>query len=118
MSGESLIRHGTLIRQLQGGLNGALGGNKVVRGVINTTGPSITEGEGFSIAKNGTGDVTITFDPAFSDRPAVAVTPVSSSVRIAQQIAAATASTARVGVFTSAFAAVDATFDFVAVGPA
>lgn len=99
------------------GLGGQLGGNAIVRGVINTTGPSIVEGSGYSIVKNGTGDVTVTFNPPFSDVPAFTCTPQSASGRLAQMVAPATASTARVAVLSTAFAAAESEVHFIAVGP-
>lgn len=77
----------------------ALEATRTVRGIIDTTGPSIVAGSGFSLAKNGVGDVTITFGPAFSTVPAVVATPMSGTQRvIAQLVAAATTSTVRVQV--------------------
>ena len=90
---------------------------RVVRGTINTTTPTIVEGVGFTVAKNGTGDVTITFDPLFASAPSVVGTcvivangtwiylsgnPTTSTVRIVRTIAAA---------------AEDGVFHFIAVGP-
>lgn len=51
----------------------------IVRGSYFSTGPVILSGEGFSIARNGIGDVTVTFTTAFGDTP-VAVATVGPSI--------------------------------------
>lgn len=55
-------------------LAGATG--RSVRGWIDTTGPTIISGKGFTIVKNGVGDVTVTFSKSFgSVAPIVTLTP-------------------------------------------
>lgn len=102
----------SLIRQLQG----ALGGRRIVTGIINTTSPTIVSGEGFSVNKNGTGDVTVTFDTPFSETPRVQVTVRNTSVLIGQLVTAATSSAARVGINSTAASPTDSEFHFEATG--
>lgn len=108
-------RTDTLIRQLQG----MLGGNRIVRGAVSSSG-TIVSGAGFSVVKNGTGDYTVTFDVAFADVPACLVTAGASSGFLSAKHHAATlpSSTAfRVLVFvTNTATATDGAFHFAAVG--
>lgn len=46
----------------------------VIRGVVDTTTATIVSGEGFSVVKVATGEVTVTFTTSFFDTPAVAAT--------------------------------------------
>lgn len=90
---------------------------RMVRGTINTTTPTIVEGVGFTVAKNGTGDVTITFDPLFASAPSVTGTSVIVANGTWIYLSGnPTTSTARI-VRTIAAAAEDGIFHFVAVGP-
>jgi len=90
---------------------------RVERGSIDTTTPTILSGVGFSVVRNGIGDVTITFDPPFSAVPSIIATPMApSGTRIASTLAASTTSTARLGRSTST-AFEDGQIDFVAMGP-
>ena len=90
---------------------------RTLRGTVDTSGSgSIVAGSGFTVARNGAGDVTITFSTPFSSPPSC---PASSDW-YATQTAAATASTARfvaynfvAGVPTPA----DGIIHFIAVGP-
>lgn len=68
----------------------------IVRGTVNTSSAAIMAGEGFSVVRNGSGDVTINFTAAFGDTPVVVasseggtgpntaqvISPISTSVRI------------------------------------
>lgn len=107
-----LARIETLIRQLQG----ALGGNRVVRGIITSTG-AIAAGTGFSVNKTGTGVYVITFDPVFSDTPAVTPT-AGQSGGLAAIVTAVSPSTVTVVTVNGSVAAADLQFHFHAVGPA
>lgn len=49
-------------------------GLKVIRGIVTTTSTTPAYGEGFTVAVNGTGNITVTFDAPFSDLPAVIAT--------------------------------------------
>jgi hypothetical protein len=117
----NLDRLWSLIRQLQG----ALGGNRVIRGVVDATSgtPSILEGDGFTITDNGVGDYTINFTTAFGDVPAVTVTArrcAAGVVAYAKLDAgvAPTASAARVSIVRlDTLALNDGEFHFTAVGP-
>lgn len=93
---------------------------KVIRGAINTAGSgSITSGVGFTIARNGAGDVTITFTAAFATAPTVTATPLSGGVApICALSGAPGTGSARVLVLNAATnTGVDDTFHFTAIGP-
>ena len=110
-----LEQQASLIRQLQG----ALGGNRIVRGVVTESGGTYTlaEGDGFSISKVSTGVVTVTPTTAFSDVPAVLAT--SHDWACFTPEANLLASSFRISSFnTTTGAAVDAGFNFIAIGPA
>lgn len=87
---------------------------RIIRGSINTTTPTITQGVGFTVLKNATGDVTVTFTVAFSAAPSISVagdgsvadvvTPSASASRMRRYIA-------NTGVLT------DGVFHFAAIGP-
>jgi hypothetical protein len=88
-------------------------------GRINTTTPSIEAGSGFTIVKNGTGDVTITFARPFTPYPCVkAMARGLSPIVEVREIAAPTPTTVQLGVYLwSSGAAVDGTFNFSAGQP-
>lgn len=94
---------------------------KIVRGRIDTTGPSILQGKGFTVSSNGTADVTVTFTRPFSAIPSVTATvdrTVGGTGRIVTLNAAPTTSTARFLRVSISDTAVDGTFCFDAIGPA
>src|SRR5437899_3455390 len=105
----------------EAGVRGRYEGNlRVERGSVDTTTPSITFGVGFTVAKNGTGDVTVTFDPPFSTPPSVTWTPQradTADINVISQIGDATTSTARVFRKTLGGTALDGPLNFIAVGP-
>lgn len=111
-----LDQQASLIRQLQG----ALGGNRIVRGVINGTGTAaIMEGTGFTLTDNGVGDYTITFSPPFSDRPSVTVLgTVNGLLHREHNSSPADGTAIRIETFTLAGANNDCVFHFIAIGPA
>lgn len=90
-----------------------------VRGIVLTTSPgSITEGAGFTLARNGTGDVTLTFDTAFTDVPTP--TAMATGTAGARTVTAVSVSTTalRLACFSSTTgAAVDSSIGFRATGP-
>jgi len=102
-------------------------GLKIVRGRIDTTGAgSILQGGGFTIVRNGVGDLTVTFSPAFSGVPSCVPAGESTSAFIhARNKAVPTASTMQVQVFATANTGtvdethqpVDGIFHFIAAGP-
>ena len=47
--------------------------SEAIRGRVDTTGPTITQGKGFSVVKNAPGDVTVRFDRAWNRPPIVTV---------------------------------------------
>ena len=111
MAGE-LARLGALIRQLQG----ALGGNPIIRGNVAGDG-TINEGTGFSVTRDSTGSYMITFTLAFSDTPSVAVSAGSSTAAVTAQTGA-TISASSCAVFTfSGGSVADLPFSFIAIGP-
>lgn len=113
MAGFDLSSLAVRVRQLQG----MLGGNRIVRGVVDSTGAKL-EGEGFTSARTGAGDYTITFDLPFSDLPAVTVSAQSAANRVGAQVASPTNSTIRVITHVDAAGAnSDQVFHFIAIGP-
>jgi hypothetical protein len=112
-------------RPIQGNFDALLsilGGNRIVRGVVAVAagGPaSVLEGTGFTVTWNATGTVTITFNPAFADRPSVIVTPVGGARAAVEATGSpASGSQYQVSVFTTnTGASVDAAFHFIAIGP-
>lgn len=92
-----------------------LGGNRIVRGIVASTG-AISEGTGFTVNKTGTGVYVITFSPAFSDTPAV--TPVvAQSGALAAIVTSNSPSAATVVTVNSSIVAADLGFHFHAIGP-
>jgi hypothetical protein len=91
---------------------------RIVRGIVNTTTPTIVAGAGFSVAKNGTGDVTITFDDAFSAAPSVNATPVGVNEARAQNRNTPTTADCRIVGRNSAGTIAETEFSFTAIGPA
>ena len=90
----------------------------IIRGEINAAG-SITRGSGFTVAKPGTGDYTVTFDNAFESIPVVVVCAGATAGDIVAKLnsAAAPSTTSfRVDTFTTTTgASVDSIFDFIVV---
>lgn len=105
-----------LIRQLQGLTNG----ERHVSGLVNTSGP-VQTGTGFSVVRNGVGDVTITFDVAFKRQISIvamaAETSGARSVKIKDGVPTTT-TTARLQVYSpdAPFAAAESIFCFIAQG--
>lgn len=95
---------------------------RTVSGVVSLSAlsASILEGSGFSVTHNGAaGDVTITFNPAFADRPSFVGMVVSGARAVTEHPSSpANGSQIRLTVFTtSTGAGVDAPFHFIAKGP-
>lgn len=116
MTDPTTSRLWSLIRQLQG----ALGGDRRVRGTVSSSG-SVTRGSGWSVVRNGTGDYTVTFDTAFSDTPSVVVGAGATAAFYTAKLHASTppsASGFRVAVFvTNTTAAADGEWCFIALAP-
>lgn len=93
---------------------------QIIAGVIDSTGAgSIVAGTGFTITRNGVGDVTITFTSAFSGTPSVTATVAdATNNRIAKLKAATTTTTAQIQCFSLAGTNTDNLFHFHAIGPA
>lgn len=89
-------------------------GPRTIRGIVDTSGSgSITQGDGFSVTRNGAGDVTISFDFDFTNVPAVTVSRFGPGVANVSGLP----SKASVGVIVrdTGFTATDGSFGFVAV---
>jgi hypothetical protein len=114
---EQLRKHAKKLRLLRSQM--VLGGGlRIVRGRINTASPgSILVGEGFTITRNGVGDLTVTFDPPFADEPAVNVTKGGGSVGDVSASSVG-ASSFQALIANAAGAAVDSNFSFTAIGTA
>lgn len=86
---------------------------RIIRGKVSAAG-ALTVGEGFTPAKTGTGAYSLTYTAPFSGVPALVVTPQSADTA---QVGGGTAS---VGSVTTMVAGspTDASFHFVAIGPA
>jgi len=87
----------------------------VIRGRLSTTTPTILHGTGFTVVRNGVGDVTVTFTTAFTGVPAITATGDASETAI---YPVPTTTTFRVVTLTSAGAALESTLNFIAIGPA
>lgn len=96
---------------------------RVVRGSFTTTGAvaSITRGAGFSLVRNGAGDVTVTFTTPFSATPSVVVGLGPGTALVTVELYSATAPS--VSTFrtllqqVSPNVLVDGPVEFIAVGP-
>lgn len=90
----------------------------ILRGTINSASSgSIVSGEGFSITRNGTGDITITFTTAFLDVPSVTATSVKTTNSVASLQAQPTTTACRILNFTSTTGSnIDGIFCFTAIG--
>lgn len=108
-------------RPIQGNFDAlvsALGGMRIVRGVVTVSGgtPSITEGVGFSVTDNGVGDYTITLATPFGDVPAVVASGHEWDAIV--PIAALAAGSFRIVTYnTTTGANTDSGFNFIAIGP-
>jgi len=91
---------------------------RVVRGRINSTPTAaILAGTGFTIVRDGTGLVTITFDEAFAGDPAAVIgVLVNGGINDVDIRVSTTSFQARIA--TAAGVLVDSTFNFLAIGPA
>lgn len=92
---------------------------KTIRGVVDSTSTTPVEGLGFTLAINGTGDMTITFAEAFSDVPTIQYTVGETAGTLtAKHNATPTTTTGDVLIFdTTTGTATDAIFHFTAIGP-
>lgn len=91
----------------------------IVRGRIDTTTPTILQGQGFTVASTGTGAVTVTFTTAFSGVPTVTATcdqTIGSTGRVVTLAAVPTTTTAQFRRATIADVAQEGTFTFIAIG--
>ena len=96
-------------------------GLRGLRGTVNTTAATIIEGLGFTVAKNATGDVTVTFSIAFSDLPSVTASAdrtVGATAIAVLLNATSTTTTCRLLRVDAAGAAEDGYVNFTVVGPA
>lgn len=79
------------------------------------TGAFGSGGVGASIARNGVGDVTISWTPAFESNPIVLATAYQNTVFI--KVQAVTTTTARIQTFSGAGAAFESPFMFAILAP-
>jgi hypothetical protein len=95
------------------------GRSRMIYGTINTTGPAIVSGSGFSVVRNGVGNVTITFTVAFGSKPSVTFSTEDAATNtfVKNNINSTTTQCQPI-VITDAGVAVDRVFAFQAVGPA
>ncbi|MCA1571706.1 MAG: hypothetical protein LC798_15610 [Chloroflexi bacterium] len=101
-----------------GGSSTSEDGLRTVRGIIDGATGAIIEGGGFSAVRNGVGDYTVTFEPAFADTPAADGNALAAANRIVTK-AARTLSMVQYRVRDGAGNAIDPTeLDFWAIGPA
>ena len=91
---------------------------RTVRGQINTTGSgTIDRGTGFTINRTGTGVLAVTFTTAFAIIPTVVTTYYSVATSNVNPRLSALATTGfTVTMLSSANAAVDGVFNFIAIG--
>jgi hypothetical protein len=89
---------------------------RIERGSVDTTTPTIVAGVGFSVVRNGVGDVTITFDPPFSSTMSITSNGVGT-VALAVYVFSRDASTARLVRNQITVGNQDGVLDFVATGP-
>lgn len=90
---------------------------RIIRGEINTTTPTITRGGGFTLTRNGVGDVTINFNTAFSANSTPTAIAGGSS-RVVYCTGTGTGSCRLVLAVSTTGAAVDGDIFFQVVGPA
>lgn len=94
---------------------------RIIRGRVDTTGSgSILQGDGFTIARNGTGDVTVTFTTAFSAIPAVVPTAESDTSGMTHigKVRTVAAGSVRLQRNLAGVSDQDGIMHFIAVGPA
>ncbi len=87
---------------------------RILRGIVNTTG-GIYNGTGFTITHTGTGTYTITFNPPFSDAPALTITPYTAASPVTANCTSGTGSGYQVTTWVGA-AKGDTWWNFTAIG--
>lgn len=97
-------------------------GLKTIRGIVTTVGggASVVEGTGFTVSRNGTGDITVDFTTDFSDVPAVTAMLGQGSFQggVVPSTGGIVAGSARLISFEVGVGARDSIVHFIAVGPA
>lgn len=91
-----------------------------VRGRVNTTTPTIVGGKGFTLTRNGAGDVTVTFSQPFIVTPVVVVGMGETAVVLMVKLHAVTPPSPtgfRVAILTPAGVLTDGDFTFIASDP-
>jgi hypothetical protein len=102
----------TLIRQLQA----ALGGDRIVHGIVNDDGTA-RSGRGFTSAKTGTGLYEIDFDSPFTGPPTITLTSGTSGQDIRWDSVDENGATLT-AFLSSPVTLADTEFSFTAIGPA
>lgn len=91
-----------------------------VRGAIDTTTTTILRGSGFTVAKTGAGDVTVSFNRPFAVTPVIVVGMGESAFNGDAKLHSGTAPSGtgfRVAVLTFGGVLTDGIFDFIAIEP-
>jgi hypothetical protein len=91
---------------------------RILRGRIDTTTPgTILQGTGFTLTRNGLGDVTVTFSTAFSATPVVIVVAEDVSQGSVVKINSVASGSVRLVRFLTNLTAADGILHFIAIGP-
>jgi hypothetical protein len=109
------VSRDVLIRQLQG----ALGGDRLIRGTVELSGTTATiaRGAGFSMTRTGVGGYDVTFDEPFAEPPSVLISPEGAGAAGAKSLSV-TENGFTVGIFTTTSGAnLDLSWSFLALGP-
>lgn len=101
-----------LIRQLQG----ALGGNRIIRGNVSSAG-AVVRGNGFTSAKTGTGLYTVTYTTAFASTPTVILGWGDTAGGGGAEIQSESETGFAVVTYNTASAVLNNSFSFIAAGP-
>lgn len=89
---------------------------RILRGIVNSTAPTIVGGAGFTLTKLGVGEVKINFSTAFKTAPAVVPAAAAFNLK-AFPVTGGTVGSVTVGIVNATPAAADGEFDFFAIGP-
>lgn len=90
---------------------------RITRGTIGSAAGTITEGGGWSVVKNSTGDFTVTFTTAFSDVPSVVATGLTSGTGNVIVTACSASAVTLQGYNTANETVIDFDIMFIAIGP-
>jgi hypothetical protein len=92
---------------------------KVIRGTVNTAGSgTIVQGSGFTITRNGTGDITVTFSTAFASAPSGGLGTNADQILYMAMPSTTSFRVRTANLVAGAFVAADTQFTFEMWGPA